>query len=387
MVSDGFAEYCVFRFIHHGEILNEAEVRVHKEALGSCLVSTSLPYYVAKLLCLDEKAVFRYLPCLFYSLMPAFVYLIARLYLDVPLSIISAVFILSGFQFLFFPDIGRIGIAQGLMAVVLWCLLSGHITVGVLVALLLVFSHYGTSYFTVSSLGTACVILIFATNDMLVLRAVFLITLTLGLSAYIWRFVVPITIKGKSIKRKGVQTKGDQCGSLPRDSKGMPRPHYVVERNGAVRLGTTDDAAKDRLHILFSPKYRDPAFQVVLGRTLRSMNTPQRMELALSWVVVAFTGFGLLTCGFGMPYVAIAYGVCFTLLLAVLKPCWGAYYAASRVYFASLTMLAPCFAVGASWLSRACGSPDWVLPAVIVVLYGMCVSGLMHRIFGINKRG
>jgi uncharacterized membrane protein len=149
--GDSRAEYRVYL-----ENIEQGSWHFIPESLvNSCVFVTLLPAYIQRTLGTDPRITFMVFPALFFSLMPAFVYLIARQKPDIRQSLIAAAMILSSFYFLYSPtSLGRIGVALGFMAGTIWAMLGNKWKWGVVFGVLVVLSHYATA-FILAGLGVA----------------------------------------------------------------------------------------------------------------------------------------------------------------------------------------------------------------------------------------
>lgn len=139
-VNDGIHEFNTY-------IMNIVNGWHYREGniVNSCLVTTWVPALIQKHTGWDVMLIFRIFPPFFYALMPMFTYLIARWYLAVGDSIFATMVVVFASSILYFPDIGRVGVALGFLAGMTWALLNKRLGWGIAFAVLVVFSHYGTS--------------------------------------------------------------------------------------------------------------------------------------------------------------------------------------------------------------------------------------------------
>ncbi len=121
--------------------------------LNSCLIPIWIPSLIQRWTGWDALLVFRMFPPFFYALMPPFVYLIARRYLDLKYAIISALIVICSSYILFFPDVGRIGMALAFMSGMVWALLGRKLIWAIVFAVLVVFSHYGATIIAIGIVG------------------------------------------------------------------------------------------------------------------------------------------------------------------------------------------------------------------------------------------
>lgn len=153
IASDAAMEYDLYLYtINHG-----GWHYVINNIVNSCLMMTVVPAYLQKITHIDQELLFKVYPCLFFSLLPPFVYLIARKYMSMEASLFCALLVLCQFYFLYYPANGRVGIAYGFWGVFIWALLNNKHKWLVVSGLLIVFSHYGTAYIMVMVLAMALI--------------------------------------------------------------------------------------------------------------------------------------------------------------------------------------------------------------------------------------
>ncbi|KKK52498.1 hypothetical protein LCGC14_3104310, partial [marine sediment metagenome] len=152
LVNDGVYEYRTYLL----NIENGWEFR--QTLINSCLVTTWMSTLIQKATGWDSMLLFRVFPVIFYALMPAFTYLIAKRYLSIRYALVAVLIVLFNSHILYFPDMGRVGVAMGVMSGMIWALLEKRLIWAIVFALLLVFSHYGTSMIAMGLVGIAFLI-------------------------------------------------------------------------------------------------------------------------------------------------------------------------------------------------------------------------------------
>lgn len=382
-------EYAIYEAMVNKEGWTKA--RANHELVASCFTAILLPYYIQRVTHLNSLVLFKVFPCFFYSAMPAFVYLIARQHLDIGYSLIASACILSNFFFLYYPNMGRVSIALGFLSGMFWALFSGHIAIASVFAVLMIISHYGTAYFTLCILLMTWVVLLvkailgrtgYFDMDFI---SVTILLVVIAIIVYLWQ--------GKLFqvsREKSAQVFLKRSFSL--SSESLDRPIYPIKGGVMVPASSShaviSTKAIDRLHNFLSLESRDPIIQVAFGKTLRYMNIPQRMEFALSWLMVLCLTVGVIftTCRHLELYIIMCASMFLVIIATVILPHVSIFYGMGRVYLTALTVLAPCFAIGISMVAEAVGINGYVLGTVLVLLYALCVSGIMHSMFGITKR-
>ena len=139
IVNDGVNEYIEYnRNIAHGWEYRDSIV-------NSCVVTTWIPAMIHRITGFDKLILFKIFPAFLFSLMPAFTFLIARRYMRLSYAVIAAFVVIFSSTILYFPSVGRVGVALGFMAGLIWALLEKRYVWAGLFALAVVFSHYGAS--------------------------------------------------------------------------------------------------------------------------------------------------------------------------------------------------------------------------------------------------
>lgn len=372
IISDQELEYSLYL----ASIKNGGWHFITDNIVNSCLTVTLLPAYIQRWTGLNLDLVFKAFPCFFYSLMPAFVYLIARKYLSKSYSILTAALVLSNVYFLFTPAIGRVGVGLGFMSGLMWGIATKRYWYATTFGILLVFSHYGTTFI---ALGLVAYLWLFY-----IVRRVFNMDfrkITIVLAAFLtftimWHFVIAAE-SGRYAERftSSAITSATTAILSENETKGL-----------RYRLGTDRDY---NLGSFYSLDSREKVIQEAFGKSLPSMNTPQKIELVLSWLIVIILSLGLIYCLWRRvlaPELLLMAVLTYCLiLLALLIPAISVYYGIVRVYFTSLILLAPMPALAIRAASNKLKfHGEWIMVAIILP-YALCVSGLMHSFFGIVK--
>lgn len=375
------------------------EFRFYVEAIGnggafdfnaglvaSSLLTVWLPAQIHLLTGLDSTVLFVVFPGFFFALLPASVYLLSRRYYDWRGSLIAGGVVMSSFYFAYHSSNGRVSIAWGVLGVLVWALVARRWKTALFFGALLVLSHYSTVYFTAFVLLFACLCMVFGRlrrgvgKRELSIALVVLAVLVGGIYSW-YGLVSPSTAR---------IVHGFVRSSFTLESSALDTPKIAVpmtyEEEAELRRVFEEST---RLRNFFRLESRHPVTQAVLGMTLPYMNAPQRIEWGLSWAVVLFMSYGLYRVLryklFGPLHRWLAFFFYAATVLAVVIPHMGIYYGAVRVYFTGLVVLAPCYVEGASVLSKRVGVPRYILPACVVVFYGLAVSGVLHSWFGVVK--
>ncbi|MCK9599017.1 MAG: hypothetical protein M0R06_08260 [Sphaerochaeta sp.] len=356
-VNDSVKEYEVY-------LLNIQDGWEYRRLLvNSCLTTTWIPAMLQRYTGIDQMILFRVFPCIFYALMPAFTYLIAQRYLDVKYAIIACLTVIFNSHILFFPDIGRVGVGIAFLAGMIWALLERKMVWAVMFALLVVFSHYGTSLIALG-LTVACIIGYMLCRKKLLPQYIVVFGVLL-VSIGIWHFWIS-SYSGWTMLTYGIQT----------DMSVMTGDIADPE------LGWSVDEFLD-IHS------REYAVLRALG--LVSMTVPETIEVVANWLVVgAITlGLWLLVRSKQIDTIFKVMGVSLWLLIigTVAVPWLSRFYGGMRVYFTTLPVLAAGLPVGIRWiaektkLARVKVMP-LVLCMVVLALLAVSTSGLIYRAFG-----
>ncbi len=351
--------------------------------VGSSLLAVWLPAQIHLLTGFDATWVFKVFPCLLFSLMPAFVYLLSRRYLNRWDSLLAAGLILSSFYFAYNPSMGRVGIAWGILAVLMWSVVGRHWRTAILFSSLLVLAHYGTVYLTMFTVGfTLLLLLVLRLKDKVDLKVVGItfVALLVGVTAW-FNLAAPYA-------RNNVYLFIEQ--SVTGESGTLTTPAFVEalpEEEQQVLVEEFKEST--RLQNFMRLESREQAVQAAFGKTLPYMNAPQKVEFALSWIVVI-----TLTGGLFYSYrrkiltpshqwLAVAFYL--AAVVTTIIPHMSMFYGAVRVYFTGLSVLATCFVIGVNRFSSIIRMPKYILSTGIVIFYGLSVSGILHSWFGIGK--
>ncbi len=359
VVNDGVYEYNVY-------LLNIKEGWLYRYSLvNSSLISIWFPAMLQRVTGADPLFMYRIVPPVFYALTPAFVYLISRRYLSTRDSIVATLVVAFSSYILFFPDVGRVGVALGLLAGLIWALLSKKLLTSMVFAFLIVFAHYATPIIAIGlTLAVLAGRLLWDRQHIKVTVAV-LCTLVLFTSG--WHFGIS-HYSGDSM----IQTL-----LHPKEARLVPE--------GYIPLIPVNIPQGD----FFELEARDYVTQTAFGKHFATNPIPLKIEIIVNWIVVGFITLGLsLTLRnrsidkiFKIVLVAL-YGLT---AASVIVPSISVFYGTQRVYFTASLVLATCFPVGVNWLSKKLHtSPIW-LAVLVLGVYGATTSGLTYRLFGLVK--
>ena len=348
LVNDGVYEYRIYLM----NIEQGWEFRPFS-LVNSCLVTTWIPALVHNLTNWDTMIIFRVFPPIFYALMPAFTYLIARRYLVAKYALIAVLVVALNSYILYFPDMGRVGVAIGLMSGMIWALIKRKLIWAIVFAVLTVFSHYGTSLIAVGIVGVAFLAPLIWRRRLL--KQYLIVFCTLFILIGVWHFGI-----------------AEVSGEL------MYQTLFQTEQTGQILPLAPD---------MFDITNREPAVQAALGMNLSSI--PQIIEVIANWLVVGLVSLGLffmvrnkkIDGQFKIMAVAFWGLILFTIALPTLS----VYYGGMRVYFTSLMLLAVCFPLAAEKIAQKIHVPPLLLIGMVLVLYGLSTSGIIYLPFGLEK--
>ena len=314
----------------------------HGYLLYSCVLMFGLPLLLKKHPGISYLS-YRIIPAVFFALMPSFSFLLFREFLPLPQSLISTFLILSSFYILYYPDNGRVGMANGILTVIVWSLFTGHLTVMLIFSILLILSHYGTScHFTVIAVLSTATAVFFTEWTHLAVLSVFLIVLI-----YLWFYKLkPST--GTVISTFAAGTVSVNSNTL-KTQVSTARYYKIVEDKSPLRN-------------FFRIWYRESVVQAAFGVTLKTASFLQRTEFVLSWTIVLTVSIGLVLMPVPVLYKILASVSYLLILWTLLIPHMSVWYGISRVWFVSLIFLAPFINIIPPYLS---------LP--LIALFSFCI--------------
>ncbi len=381
--SDRLAEYNQYlQVIQNGGIID-----FNNGLVNSSLLTIWLPAQIQLLTHLNPEFIFNILPCVLFSFMPAFVFLIARRYLDKWDSIISAGLILSSFYFAYYSAHGRVNIAWGILSVLIWAILSKRLVWSIIFSLLLVVAHYGTVYMTLFVIAGAWLCLLFEyirkhdVKQELKNISIILVVLIIGISVW-YGLVAKYTGK---IVEDFVQT------AISNDTPSLSSSPIIIdaiptEQRNVIYQEYLENTPTENF---FKLESRDSVVQIAFGKSLPYMSIPQKIEFALSWFVISLFSFGLLYAFIkkkvSRTYLWLSVAFYCAIVLTIIVPHISVYYGVVRVYFTCMVVLAPLFVIGVNRITDWIKIPRHIMPSIIALFYGLCVSGVVHSWFGIIK--
>jgi len=325
--------------------------------------------------------------------MPLFVYLTTRRYFVDWYSLMAPAVVIMGFYFTFHSSLGRVDIAWGFLAGLVWAAIGGRRKLLVLFALLLTVSHYGTVYLALFAFSLTLVGLLinFATTkkDLIKfeIKIALLVVVVLLVSTSVWYGIVTAGTGGLV---KEVVTRALTMAAVPGSQTYYPN---IIEQESMKEEEVAERKAEyetdSNLDNFLKLESRDAVVQSAFGMTWPYMNAVQRIELVSSWLVVIFITAGLLMSirkghlTHTHLYLSVAFYA--FILVSIVVPYISFAYGVVRMYFTALVVLSSCFIWPVVTLKfKRVTMP---LSIIILVVYGLCTSGIMHSLFGILKVG
>ncbi len=351
-INDGVKEYETF-------LLNlDHDWEYRRTLVNSSLITTWLPAMVARIPGLDAITIFRITPPIFYALMPAFTYLIARRYLAVRYAVVASLVVMTNSHILFFPDIGRVGVSVTFFAGMIWALLHNRLWWAIVFALLVVFSHYGTALIAMG-LTLACWTGYLVWKKQL-LKQYLIVFCVLVASIGIWHFWIS-SYSGWVMFTYGIQE------DMPWATGDIIGPNWHGD--------------------WLSPRDREPAVQNALGIGVDSI--PKLIEVLANWTVVGATTLGLWVFLRNKSIENIAKIMALSLwaliVFTVIVPWLSVFYGGMRVFFTALPILALCFPLGVKRVAGWVRVKPLVLCGVALTLFALSTSGVVYQPFGLEK--
>jgi hypothetical protein len=355
-INDGVKEYETY-------LLNIQDGWEYRRTLvNSSLVTTWLPALVQGWTGWDTMTVFRIFPPIFYALMPAFTYLIARRYLTTGLAVAAALLVLVNSHILFFPDLGRVGVGVAFLSGMIWALLNKKLWWAMGFAVLVVFSHYGTSLIALG-IAVVCVAGYLIWRRRL-LKQYLVVACLLLVAVGTWHFWVA-SYSGWVMLTYGIQQ------DIPEITGDVVGP--------AHGLGT---------EAWFDIESRETAVQRAIGLG-GDVSAPEAIEIVANWIGVLTTSLGLIVLlrNKNIEDVIKIMGLSLWLLIVftVAVPWLSLFYGGMRVYFTALPVLAVCFVLGAKKLASWIRVPPLVVCGMVLVLLAVSSSGVIYLPFGLEK--
>lgn len=358
IMSDQAIEYALY-------LMSVKDGLIHLPAndiVGSCLTVTIVPALIQRVTHFDVDLVFKVWPCITYSLMPVFTYLISRKYMGKAYALLASCLVLSSFYFIYSPANGRVSIALGLLAGMLWGILNRHYKWALILGIGVIFSHYATTYIMLLLLGVVTIqnlVKGWKSLDAKWMGGVFVVLVAVTV---VWHWgVVPAS---------GYYAKSFLLNGIMSAETALPGSNTLI-----------DNLPNREVLDFYKLESRDKVVQAAFGKFWPVMDVKQRFELVLSWTIVALISGGLLYAWLkkkvSTEHKIMATVMVSILVLTALIPYVSKTYVITRSYFTGLIVLAPLVSISvrdAAGKLRVNGIP--ILMGVIS-LYAMSTSGVI----------
>ena len=357
IVNDGVYEY-------RGYLLNIKEGWLYRySSINSVLVSIWFPAMLQRMTGIDPMILFRIFPPVFYAMAPTFTYLMSRRYLGILDSVTASLVVILGSYILFFPDLGRVGVALGILAGLIWALLNRKLLTSTTFAVLLVYAHYATALIAI---GLMLIVLIRQLlHDRQAIRVTVATLCALVIFFGAWHFGIS-HYSGESMLWTLLH---------PGEARGV-----LEDFIPGVRVDVPEGG-------FFELRSRDYITQEAFGAHFATNSTPLKIEILINWIVVGFISLGLLLV-FRDKRIDDIFKIVLTTMfgltaLSVIVPSISVFYGTQRVYFTATLVLATCFPIGVHWLASKIHLRPILLSSTVLTVYGLSTSGLMYRLFGL----
>jgi len=264
----------------------------------------------------------------------------------------------------------------GFLAGLMWAIMQKHYVLAFIFAIFLTLSHYGIAYYTLFVLSfTFAVLMVIKLchrykRNMAKIQGLKVVTFTLivlAISIGCWYTLV--NSRTGQIVSETIEKSVDIGVSKP--SQGESQVESQVESNFWV------------IHS------RDKVTQSILGVTFPYMNTPQRIEFIISWLIVSVISAGLVMAfmkkQLTLTHRIIALGMYGATVVTLLLPHLSATHGVVRSGFSGFVGYSVFYVICCNQISKKFKINKYILPSSILVIYGLCVSGAIHLLFGIVK--
>jgi uncharacterized membrane protein len=313
----------------------------------------------------DAMTIFRVFPAFWYALMPMFVYLIARRYLIIRYAVVSSLVIIFSSYMFFFPDVGRVGIALGFAAGMLWALLTKRMIWAVIFALLVVLSHYGAA---VIAIGAACAVFGFYVLRKLLRFAIDRRTF------FTYGVVIVVLVASTAIWHFGVAR---YSGDTMFTTLLQPEKAQAIMGDGWGE------------YEVLSLEDRDDVTQRAFGVGFATEPTPAKIEILSNWSIVGLITLGLVVMvrrkDVDLPFKVMAFSLYGLILTTIAIPQLSIYYGTQRVYFTAMILLSTCLPSGAILIGKLVHISPMIIIVAVLSVYAASASGLIYIPFGLAK--
>lgn len=373
IISDQTTEYELYLAVitNHG-----AWTRVTDSIVNTSVLLYMPPAWIQLAFHTDLLLTFKLYPCFLFALTPAFVYLASRHYLNIRYSVLSTFLILLDFYFINYPALGRVAIAWGLMSMLIWALAEKRVKTSCVLAFLLVFAHYGTTYICLGLLGGAAIWAAIRSKhidwSLAAPTIVLAVISSVWYSTLITAGTVPSYTRSLFTSSLASLTSPDISSILAANYLfNAPLPPILeatfkvvfVFGLGVMLLWSNRHSSIYRIGIVF-------LYYFIIGLTISI--------LSVSWIMFVILGLSLgyvvykKTGGFGVMQ-ALAYSL---IPLSIFVPRLSAAYGVGRVYFTIIIILAPVFMLGVQAAEKYMRLPQTSLAVLVLALFGIYTANI-----------
>lgn len=385
LVSDPYREFLVYKLVVE---TGKWQAIPNDPLLSSCLWTSYIPGMFQRFFNTDIVMTYKLFPCFIFPTLPTIVYYLARKMVSPFYAFLASVFLIVQIYFLWAPEFSRIIVALSFFSLALLVVFNENLRFGkkaiplVIIAVCLVTSHYGATYVTMFLLIITCIALVvlrqIRKTNYPYLKTLFVFVGVLAVATLVWHGLFnpgPLRTGGYVVRET---VEGEIYLARIPEEKSTPEEASTPAKGGDT-------------YGYWSLEVREGVIQVAFGKTLPDMNIPQKIEFAFSWLSILLMSWGLaLTVrkwGLRNEWVVLM-GVCYlTIVFSVVVPTIGIRYGIARVYFHMMVLLSVCFVVGCMDVADRLKIPRELLTMVVLVVLGLCTSGLMHNIFGLSRWG
>ena len=384
MESDAALEYTIFMAI----VESGYWVAYLDNLLCYCLMTTWVPAQLVRLLDAPPFQFFMWYVFALASLLPVTVYFIAKQWLNPHYAFLAGLFLMMQMYFWGALRSARLNVSCLVFALLILVIWSKSMNMKVrlllimLLSLVLVASHYSVTYIAIFAFGIVLIsaLLLWGVKkirlNVLVPTGLALVILVVGAGAWYGISVgTPLSYGKRFIERS---TSIEQF-----EVNKSPLPEGTVETEGEVVI------TPEPQHSFFTFETREEVVEVAFGKTLHTMNTPQKIEFAFSWLLVLMLSFGLLVAlwrsSLDTGYKILCGAMFICILLGIAIPVISNQYGIVRIFYQASIPLSVCFVIGTRELGKHIKGGGYAIALSVIIPYYLCVSGVIHSWFGVVR--
>jgi len=278
------------------------------------------------------------------------------------MTLTATALMLVNSHFLFFPDIGRVGIALGFFAGTIWALLNRRVAWCIIFAVLVVLSHYALSIIAIGLL----VLVVLGTLVIRrgVPRPYVLVLVVLIVATGIWHFGIA-RYSGFVMLNTGLATDRSQVD-------GTPTMFFLIDYADFYNIES-----------------RSPEVQKAFFTTWNDEPAPAKIELIANWLVVLVVTRGLYAlcrrCNIDLQLKLMGVALFCLVGTTIFVPWLSGFYGVTRVLFTGFIVFALCFPLGVQAITQRLNVPVYTVMVTVLVLYAVTTSGIIYLPFGLEK--